>query len=128
MRVDLAYGAGVLAVDVPDGTHVVRPTELPALSNPAQMLTDAFRHPQVGPSLPELIRPGARVVVVFPDITRPMPNRVVLPALLGELANLGAGRDDVILLCATGTHRPATPEEMEALVGPQVFGSYRIHQ
>ena len=33
----------------------------------------------------------ARVAVVFPDLTRPMPNRTVLPPLLAELERLGAG-------------------------------------
>ncbi len=30
-----------------------------------------------------------RVAVVFPDLTRPMPNRTVLPPLLDELARAG---------------------------------------
>jgi nickel-dependent lactate racemase len=68
------------------------------------------------------------VAVVFPDITRPMPNTTVLPPLLAELERAGAGPDRVELLCATGTHRPATPGELAALVGPEIVARYRIHQ
>jgi nickel-dependent lactate racemase len=66
------------------------------------------------------------VAVVFPDLTRPMPNRTVLPPLLAELERLGAGPASVDLLCATGTHRQATPEEMAELVGPDIVRRYRI--
>ena len=69
-----------------------------------------------------------QVVVVFPDITRPMPNTTVLPPLLDELVRVGAGPDRVELLCATGTHRPATPSELADLVGSDIVDRYRIHQ
>ena len=67
------------------------------------------------------------MAVVFPDLTRPMPNTTVLPPLLAELESAGAGPDRVELLCATGTHRQATPAEMEELVGRDIAGRYRIH-
>jgi nickel-dependent lactate racemase len=127
-RVELAYGAGTIAVDVPDDAQVLRPTDLPGLADPAAEITAALRRPRVGRGLAELVRPARPVVVVFPDITRPMPNTVVLPPLLAELERLGAGPDEVTLLCSTGTHRPATAEEMVALVGADIVARYRIHQ
>jgi len=66
--------------------------------------------------------------VVFPDLTRPMPNRTVLPPLLAELERLGAGPETVELLCATGTHRAATADEMVELVGAEIATRYRIAQ
>jgi lactate racemase len=128
MQVDLPYGAGRVAVEVPEGTRVIQPADLAGLPDPGGAIVDALRRPRRGPPLPELVRPGSRVVVVFPDITRPMPNRVVLPPLLGELERLGAGPDEVTLLCATGTHRSATASELEELVGPEIVTRYRIHQ
>ncbi len=67
------------------------------------------------------------MAVVFPDLTRPMPNRTVLPPLLAELERLGAGPDRVELLCATGTHRQATAAEMVELVGAEIVARYAIH-
>src|SRR4051794_4995996 len=89
-------------------------------------VTAALREPLAGPPLRELARPGARAVVVFPDITRPMPNRTVLPPLLAELAACGVRDEDVELLCATGTHRPATADELAELVGPEIVARYRV--
>ena len=63
---------------------------------------------------------------MFPDLTRPMPNRTVLPPLLAELARCGVPDERITLLCATGTHRQATPAEMEELVGPEIVRRYAI--
>ncbi len=127
MRLTLAYGVDGLAVEVPDDAVVVEPLQPMALADEAAAVRQALRSPLTGPALGERIRPDDRVVVVFPDITRPMPNTTVLPPLLDELEQAGAGPDRVTLLCATGTHRQATPEEMTDLVGAEVAARYRIH-
>jgi lactate racemase len=101
--------------------------EPPALADEAGAVRRALRTPVSGSPLAELVRGGSRVAVVFPDLTRPMPNTTVLPPLLDELEQAGAGPDGVVLLCATGTHRQATPAEMSDLVGAHIMDRYRIH-
>jgi len=128
MRVELSYGAGRVGVEVPDGAVVLRPSDLAGLADPAGALTEALARPHTGRPLADLVARGTKVVVVFPDITRPMPNRTVLPPLLGQLERLGAGPDEVVLLCSTGTHRAATPAEMEALIGPEIVARYAVYQ
>jgi lactate racemase len=128
MQVLLPYGRGQLSVEVPDDATVVEPDDRPGLADEGRAVTEALAAPVVGPPLADLVGPADRVAVVFPDITRPMPNRTVLPPLLARLEELGAGPDRVVLLCATGTHRPATDEEMVELVGADIAGRYRIHQ
>ena len=127
MRVTLAYGVEGLAVEVPDDAVVVEPREPVALVDEAGAVREALRSPVTGPPLGERVGPDDRVVVVFPDITRPMPNTTVLPPLLAELERAGAGPERVTLLCATGTHRAATAQEMTELVGAEVAARYRIH-
>ncbi len=131
MLVNLAYGVEGRTVEVPDDATVILPTELPGLPDQQGAISHALAHPLAGPSLGELVRPlvlgGApRVAVVFPDLTRPMPNRTVLPPLLALLAHYGVPDDAITLLCATGTHRQATPAEMEELVGPEIVARYTI--
>jgi nickel-dependent lactate racemase len=124
----LAYGRDGLALEVPDDAEVVVPEEPAALDDEAAAVRRALRSPSSGPGLDALVRPGERVVVVFPDITRPMPNTTVLPPLLAALAEAGAGPGQVELLCATGTHRSASPDEMATLVGADIVARYPIHQ
>lgn len=126
MRVDLAYGRAGTSVEVPDGADVILPLDEPALPDEGAAVTRALRRPLTGRPLADMVRSGARVAVVFPDLTRPMPNRTVLPPLLAELVRCGVPDDRVTLLCATGTHRQASAEEMEALVGPDVMARYPI--
>ena len=126
MRVALAYGRHGTSVEVPDAAEVIAPLDEPGLQDEAASITAALRHPLAGPPLQDLAAGAGRVVVVFPDLTRPMPNRTTLPPLLAELARCGVRDDRITLLCATGTHRQATAAEMEELVGPAIVGRYAI--
>jgi nickel-dependent lactate racemase len=127
MRLTLPYGRDGLAVEVPDDAVVVEPRRTPALADEQGAVRSSLRAPRSGPVLADAARRGGNVVVVFPDLTRPMPNTTVLPPLLAELEEAGAGPERVELLCATGTHRQATAAEMAALVGPDIAARYRIH-
>ncbi len=126
MRVDLAYGRLGTSVEVPSHAEVVVPVDEPALRNEAAAITAALRSPLAGAPLADLLTGGDRVAVVFPDLTRPMPNRIVLPPLLAELARAGVSDDRITLLCATGTHRQATVPEMEELVGADIVARYAL--
>ena len=126
MRVELAYGRQGTVVEVPDRAEVVVPVDEPALSDEAASITAALRQPLTGRPLADLAAGSARVAVVFPDLTRPMPNRTTLPPLLAELARCGVPDERITLLCATGTHRQATLAEMEELVGPEIVERYAI--
>ncbi|MEI7673405.1 MAG: histidine kinase dimerization/phospho-acceptor domain-containing protein, partial [Deltaproteobacteria bacterium] len=64
--------------------------------------------------------------IVFSDATRPLPRRLLLEAVLEELA--GVPREDIILFNALGTHRPSPPEELVEMLGPEIAGGYRIVQ
>jgi lactate racemase len=126
MRVDLAYGRDGASVEVPARAEVVVPVDEPALPDEAAAITAALRSPLTGAPLADLLTAGDRVAVVFPDLTRPMPNRIVLPPLLAELARAGVPDDCITLLCATGTHRQATVPEMEELVGADIVARYAL--
>jgi len=124
--VSLAYGRTGLAVEVPDDAAVILPTELPGLPDETGAVSRALDEPLAGPSLARLAGGAARVVVVFPDLTRPMPNRTVLPPLLRHLERCGIPDAAITLLCATGSHRQATAAELEELVGPDIVARYVI--
>jgi nickel-dependent lactate racemase len=126
VRVDLAYGRGGTSVEVPESAAVILPVDAPALGDEAAAIRAALARPLGGPSLRTIAEGAMRVAVVFPDLTRPMPNRTVLPPLLDELARAGVPDGRVTLLCATGTHRQATAAEMQELIGPDLVARYRV--
>ena len=126
MRVDLAYGRHGTSVEVPDSADVILPVDAPALADEDSAIRVALQSPVAGLPLRALAEGARRVAVVFPDLTRPMPNRTVLPPLLDELARAHVSDDCVTLLCATGTHRRATASEMLELIGPELVARYRV--
>ena len=126
MLVTLAYGKYGLPAQFPDDTTLLRPTFVPGLPDEAAAIQEALRQPLGSPPLRDVVRPTDCVVVVFSDITRPMPNDRVLPVLLAELAHVP--REQITLLNALATHRPQTEVELERMLGAEVVRSYRVVQ
>ena len=128
MRVTLAYGKTGLPLELPDSLNVtvVEPTFVPALADPAAAVRAALEAPLGSPPLREIIKPGMRVGVVFSDLTRPAPNTLLVPAVLGVLD--GVPDVEVTLFNALGTHRPNTEAELRVLLGDEIFEGRRIVQ
>jgi len=127
-EVGLAYGERGLTLRLPEGiarnVTVVEPRYVPGIADQHEAVKDAIRHPIDAPPVRELARWASRAVVVFSDLTRPVPNRTIFPPLLAELAELPD--DKVTLLNGTGLHRPNTPEELDWMLGPEVVGRFRV--
>jgi lactate racemase len=119
--VELAYGAGTLGLEVPEGTTVIEPRALPPMADPVGALRAALA-PVV-----EAARGARRVAIAFPDNTRPMPSALVLPVVLAELESVGVGPEEVVLCCATGAHAELGPAALAELVGPEVAERYEVH-
>jgi nickel-dependent lactate racemase len=125
MLVDLAYGRNGLSVDLPeDRTTVIEPTYVPGLPDEAGAVLGAMRNPIGAPSLRQLVRADQTVAISVCDITRAMPSATVLPLLLGELSHVPT--EQIVVLVATGTHRPNTPDELEQMLGREVTEHYRV--
>lgn len=117
-----------MAVTLPDGPQyqlLLSRTSAP-LRDPAAAIESALDHPIGCRPLSELAAGKRSAAIAVCDITRPAPNRVTLPPLLERLHRAGIGPDAVTLLVATGLHRPATPAELDVILGPQIAARYRI--
>ena len=128
MRVDLAFGKTGLAVELPEGYsyQVLEARSAQALDNQIAAIEHALDHPIGTLPLTELARGKKTAAISVCDITRPAPNRLVLPPVLSRLADAGISRDNVVVLIATGLHRPATEEEIREIVGPDLYGHIRV--
>ncbi|MHB1357125.1 MAG: nickel-dependent lactate racemase [Anaerolineae bacterium] len=126
MLVELAYGQQYLPVQVPDDATVLRPKLVPGLPDDAEAIRAALRAPIGSLPLRERVNPTDQVVILFSDITRPMPNDRVLPVLLAELSHIP--REQITLINAVGTHRANTTSELEGMLGADIVRNYRILQ
>jgi lactate racemase len=124
--VDFAYGSARRSVELPGSrTTVVAPRCPAPVGDPGQALRDALRQPIGSQRLRSLVRRGDTVAIAVCDGTRPQPRQLVLPALLEELDGLVRDQD-ITILVATGTHRPNTPDELEAMIGREVLGRVNV--
>ena len=128
MKVQLAYGKTGVEVEVPDDSLVLQPKRLLPVEDPAAAIVEALRDPMGTRQLRDLVSPQDTVAIVFSDITRPIPNDVVLPPLLAELEAAGVQRPNITLINGLAMHRPNTREELLSMLGPQIMDNYRITQ
>jgi lactate racemase len=128
MRIHLDYGRTGLDVDLPDdrvvGPLAIRPA--PPLADADRAIADALVHPIGSRPLAEIARGRRNACILICDITRPVPNRLILPPILRTLEAQGLQPRDILILIATGLHRPNEGAELEELVGPDIAAQYRV--
>jgi len=113
------YGREEITLSAPDSALVYR-TSFPApTESAAGTVLDAVRVPLGSPPLADALgsRRAGDVVVVVSDITRPVPYARFLPEILAEIESAGVSADEILILVATGMHRPSTPDERAEMFG-----------
>jgi lactate racemase len=125
MKVDIAYGRGQLAVELPaDRTTLIQPACCAGVDDEHAAVIQALDQPIATEPLRRWIQPQDRVCIVFSDITRATPNERIIPWLLRYLDFVPPDR--IVLLNATGTHRPNTPSELASMLTADVASRYRV--
>ena len=82
----------------------------------------ALDHPIGAGPLSEAVHPGDKVCIVISDTTRRWQQpSTYLPILVERLNQAGIPDKDILILCATGTHRQQTEKEHISLVGEDLY-------
>lgn len=128
MHITLDYGRTGLEVELPDdrvvGPLAIRPAA--PLADPQAALAAALAHPIGTPPLAEIARGRRDACILVCDITRPVPNKLILPPVLRILEAQGIARRDILILNATGLHRPNEGEELVEMLGADIVANYRV--
>ena len=96
------------------------------MPDPSSRIESCLREPIGTEPLAELAHRRKDACVVICDVTRPVPNAVLLPPILATLEAGGIARENILVLVATGMHRPNVGDELKQMVGESVFNNYRI--
>ncbi len=133
-RISLQLGKEVAEINLPDNTEILS-TELPKpLSDPAFFIQKALENSIGSPSLDKIIEQKlkknaqAKAVIVISDNTRPVPyngKAGILWPIIERLLAKNISPDRILILVATGTHRPLTAKELREMLDPRVF-EYKI--
>jgi nickel-dependent lactate racemase len=128
-RATLDYGKTGLPIELPADRVVGSPLEIQPVepvAEPEAAIARALESPTGCPPLREVARGRKTACVLVCDITRPVPNEIILRPTLKVLHEAGIAREDVLILVATGLHRPSTDDEKREMLGAEIAASYRV--
>jgi len=128
MKGQLLYGRNELSVNLPEelGVTTIEKHPMPVITDIDNAIRDAFNQPVGCAPLAELARGKKSACILICDITRPVPNGLILPPLVDTLLQAGMQREDILILVATGLHRPNEGDELRELIGSdEIFSTIR---
>ena len=128
LRVTLDYGRTGLEVELP-AERVVGPLSMrdaAPLADPAAAIAEALALPIGAAPLAEIARGRRDACILVCDITRPVPNELILRPMLKTLHEAGISPEQVLILVATGLHRPSTEAERIEMLGAEIASKYRV--
>jgi lactate racemase len=127
IEMDLPYGSATLNLIISDGyqVDVIAPAPVKAERDPLGIVSSALDRPVAGFGL-DRFRGARSAVIAINDKTRPVSHHLLLPPLLQRLEHMNIPSDAIELIVATGTHLPATDEEIQRTYPAEIVSRYRI--
>jgi lactate racemase len=121
-RYPIPCGKKTIPLEIPDSVPVqwVESRRLAPVPDVKRAVEESLTLPIGTPRLREMVKPGKTVAIVVTDITRKLPEEIILPLLIKELETAGIRKRDITAVVATGTHRSNTPEEIREKFGEVV--------
>lgn len=115
MQVSIPYNKNeqvLLGIDDELLLGIYEPNAIPSLGAQEALLQE------LGDTMDTFLEGASNVLVIINDATRPTPTRSMLSALLPSFEKAGISDDNLMLLVATGAHRPVKEDELDQLLGP----------
>ena len=111
--VRMLYGKEGMELRVPGTADVLEGQDIPPVAEADKAVAAA---------LAELLatKQPKTVAITISDITRPVPNKQFLPAMLSVLNDCGIDDSQIVIIIGTGMHRPSTAAERDILVGEHI--------
>ena len=128
-NIDLPFGKEKVKASIPDeqlqavlvsNIHSYTPDE-----DQTELVERALSNPIASPKLSQLAIGKQNIVIICSDHTRPVPSKVIIPAMLKEIRE-GNPNADIKLLIATGCHRETTREELVYKFGEDIVNNEKI--
>jgi len=129
MKVTLKYGKEGIPLEIeetPGFVGVMMPSDPEPIKDPMAKIEESLRKPIESKPLADIARGRKNACIVVSDITRPVPNTLILPPLLKIIEAAGVPRSEITILISTGIHRPSTEDEHVRLVGPDIIKLYKV--
>lgn len=122
-KIELPFGKGRIEAQIPkeriqgiliSGAHSYHPEY-----SEKKLVEEAMKHPIGSKRLRDVAKGKKNIVMIASDHTRPVPSKVIMPAMLEEIKE-GSPNASITVLIATGFHRPTTREELIYKFGQEI--------
>ena len=116
--VNILYGKNGFSLEIQEHWNpvVIEKPRMPRIKSIECSVKKMFKKPTNCKPLLQLSSEAQSACILVCDSTRPVPNNLFLPSLLKELLKGGMQKENIIILIATGLHRPATKEEIAHII------------
>jgi len=123
----IPYGDGVISISV-RGAVLKKPRYVGSVGveDELNIIDSSLESPINTPYLSELVSSSSRVALLVSDITRPCPSSKIVPIILKKLLSYGVKKDNILIVFATGIHRPHTMDEWVKLLGVDVVRDFKV--
>ena len=111
MQVILKYSKEGIPLEIeetPGFIGIIQPSDPEPINDPLARVEESLWNPIQSKALAEIAKGRKNACIVVSDITRPVPNRLLLPSVLNTIETAGVPRSEIAILIATGMHRPTT--------------------
>ncbi|MEZ0535811.1 nickel-dependent lactate racemase [Caldicellulosiruptoraceae bacterium PP1] len=88
-------------------------------------ILEKLDNPICSKPLKDIVNNNDKIAIITSDITRPFPNKVMLPILLNYLHQYGVSKENIKIIFALGSHRKHTEDEIISMVGEEIYNSYK---
>ncbi|MFX1409957.1 MAG: nickel-dependent lactate racemase [Promethearchaeota archaeon] len=129
MKFDYGKNGLEISLDPSWNVNILQPTFQSVIENPVYEIKKAINNPISCPSLKSIIRKTQKlnqICLVVSDATRPVPSHLILEALIEELNSYGITDKKIVVLIATGLHRPSHEEELSRIVGNKLIERLKV--
>ena len=119
MDISLNYGKKSLGISLYKDWEatIIEKQNMPVIDDPKAAIADAFSMGDESGSLEEVAKSKSSACILICDITRPVPNGIILEQLIDRLIKAGIKKECITVLVATGLHRPNKGDELLEIVG-----------
>lgn len=124
----LWYGNGLIDIDLPDDwpVDVCKMNGFNAPSLSLEKIETAIKTPLDSPRLSDMAKGKKRAVIIFDDMTRPTRTYEIAPAVVDELMTGGVPEENILFICALGTHGALTFNEFRKKLGILLPKRFRV--
>jgi len=118
-NIKLLYGKKGIDLGLKDSwkTDIIRKSSMPIIENTKSEVTKILDNPININKIEEAAINAKSLCILVCDITRPVPNKLFLKQLIKKFSNAGIAIKDILIIIATGLHRPASKKEIREIIG-----------